>query len=249
MEDLDALVVEVDELQVVQLLQHEVRRVVKNARPRVLVHGIQEPLECHPVVHVFAGMDLEAHVDARAVERVQDRLPASPQLRKRLLDESRRALWPWIDVRPCERAGECCVRLHPEALGCLCGFEHDGTRPLLPLLGVAFDLWRSETIEWYIVGRVDGNQLTLQVRRQFRQRDSDIAQRLENVVAIVLVLGGLVDVDETRVNGDLYAMESQGLGPLGDVWERVEGGLVGYVLCDEDRGAVDGSHLCSKLNL
>ncbi len=60
----DALVIEVDELDIVELLQHEVRRVVVDAAARMVVEPLEEHLEGHAVHHIFARMQLEADVDA-----------------------------------------------------------------------------------------------------------------------------------------------------------------------------------------
>ena len=62
MEGLDALVVDVDEVEVVELLQHEVRRVVVDAAARVIADALEEHLEGRAVEDVLAGVDLVADI-------------------------------------------------------------------------------------------------------------------------------------------------------------------------------------------
>ena len=64
----DALVVDVDVVQVVELLQHEVARIVENIAALVAVHTLQEHLERDPVVQVLTRMDLVTDVDPGFVE-------------------------------------------------------------------------------------------------------------------------------------------------------------------------------------
>ena len=87
MKGLDPLVVDVDEGQIVELLQHEVRRIVEDVRTRVLIHGIEEAFEGDSVVQVFAGVQFVAGVDAVLVEHIEDRLPAAAKLGKTFLDQ------------------------------------------------------------------------------------------------------------------------------------------------------------------
>ncbi len=65
------LVVEVEEGQVVQLLQHHVARVVENVGARMVVDCVKEALEGSAIMQVFAGMQLEADVHAGFVEGVR----------------------------------------------------------------------------------------------------------------------------------------------------------------------------------
>src|SRR5262250_2168323 len=67
----DPLVVDVDELEIVELLDHIVARVVEDAAPIVVVEPLEEHLEGHAVVDVLARMDLKADIDARFVEGIE----------------------------------------------------------------------------------------------------------------------------------------------------------------------------------
>ena len=64
------LVVDVDELQVVELQQQEVRRVVVDAAARVVAHARQQHLEGHAVEPVFARVQLERDAAIRRIEGV-----------------------------------------------------------------------------------------------------------------------------------------------------------------------------------
>ena len=68
--------VDVDELEVVQLLQEEVRRVVVDAAARMVVHPLEEQLEGDAVEQVLARMQLEGDAAAGLVVGVEDRPPA-----------------------------------------------------------------------------------------------------------------------------------------------------------------------------
>src|SRR5881394_2442067 len=78
-----AVVIDVDIIEIVELLQQEVRRIVEQVRPRVVVHPFEEHLIADAVMQVFAGMNLVADVDAILVGIVEERGPASCQLIER----------------------------------------------------------------------------------------------------------------------------------------------------------------------
>src|SRR5712691_7115484 len=60
MKHLDPLVVQVDKLQIIKLLQHEMARIKKYIASRVLAHALQKHFKRDPIVQIFARMDLEA---------------------------------------------------------------------------------------------------------------------------------------------------------------------------------------------
>src|SRR5208337_4425388 len=68
-ERLDPLVVDVDEFEIIELLQHEVRRIVVDRAALVALDRVEEALECRAVEQVLAGMELVADVAAGVVER------------------------------------------------------------------------------------------------------------------------------------------------------------------------------------
>src|SRR5438093_7331219 len=91
-EHADPLVIQVDILEVVELLQHEMAGMVQEIAALVPADAVEKHLEGHAVVQILTGMDLEAEVDARLLERVENRPPAPRQLIERRLDQTRRPL-------------------------------------------------------------------------------------------------------------------------------------------------------------
>src|SRR5271166_4471836 len=79
-ERLDPLVVDVDEVEIIELLQHEVRRIVVDRAALVALNCVEEALERRPVEQIFARVQLVADVAPGVVERVEDRLPAVGEL-------------------------------------------------------------------------------------------------------------------------------------------------------------------------
>ena len=142
-ERLDPLVVEIDELEIVERLQHEVRRVVVDAAARVVVDLGQEALEGGAVEQVLARMDLVADVDALLVESVEDRPPAPRQLGEGGVDQALRPRRPRIEVGIGQRAGEGDHGVEAEIARGLRAPQHLLHRPFLARLGVAAHLRRA----------------------------------------------------------------------------------------------------------
>src|SRR6185437_7216304 len=106
MERPDALVVDVDEFEVVELLQDHVAGVVKNVRAGMIVDRGKEALEGHAVVKVFAGVQLETGIDSVFVEGIEDWEPSASELGEGFFDEAGGALRPGIEERPGKGSGE-----------------------------------------------------------------------------------------------------------------------------------------------
>src|SRR6267154_2758028 len=104
--DADALRIDVDEGEVVQLLQDEMRGIVVDRATRMIAGALVEHFEGDAVADVFARMNLIAEIDTGLVIGVQDRTPAASQFVEGDLDQSRRPPRPWIEERPGQRAGE-----------------------------------------------------------------------------------------------------------------------------------------------
>src|SRR6266446_2923589 len=104
---LDALVVEIEVLQVIELLENKVTGIEEDVAAGMIACALEKHFKGYAIVQVFAGMNLEAKVHSRGVERVQDGLPARGQFVERGFDQSRRALRPGVHVGPSERAGKC----------------------------------------------------------------------------------------------------------------------------------------------
>src|SRR6185312_3852412 len=72
----DALVVEVNVFEIVELLQHEVAGVEEDVAALMPPDALKEHLEGRAVMEILARMDLVADVHALGVEGVEDRPPA-----------------------------------------------------------------------------------------------------------------------------------------------------------------------------
>src|SRR6266850_1568840 len=107
---LDAVVIQIEEFQIIELLQHEMTRVKQHIAPWMIAGALQKHLERDPIVQIFAGMDLEAQIHSRFVKGIQDGTPARGQLFKRSFNQPSGPLRPRINVRPCQRPGKCNMR-------------------------------------------------------------------------------------------------------------------------------------------
>src|SRR5262245_17351290 len=89
MEAGDALPVELDELQVIELLQQQVARVVVDARGRVVPCVLQEQLEGGAVEEVRPRMKLIPENTTVSAGHVEQRQPAAGQFLEGLVDQAR----------------------------------------------------------------------------------------------------------------------------------------------------------------
>jgi len=216
-EGVDALVVDVDEVEVVELLQHEVRGVVIDAAARVAADALEQHLERRAVHDVLIRMQLEADVDAGVVVGVEDRLPAPGELVERGLDQSGRARRPGVHVGPRQPSRERHAGLQAEILRGLRGSQQLLHRPALAGLRVAAHRWCGEAVEARVVGGMHRDELPLQVRRELRDLDARLAADARQLVAIGLRARRLVEVEEPRVPGrDLNALVPERSGPACD---------------------------------
>ena len=137
-EHLDALVIDVDEAEIVHALLDEVAGVVVDVAALVAADRVEEHLEGVAVEHVLARMDFEAEIDAVVVVGIEDRLPAPRLLGEAVLDQPGGPLRIGIEIGPGERAGEGHMlgrgRSWRETLAALL---HLLGRPLPPLLRIA----------------------------------------------------------------------------------------------------------------
>src|SRR5207244_621919 len=139
---------------------------------RVIAGALIEHLEGNAVADVLARMDLVAEVDAGLLISVEDRTPAACEFVERGLDQTRRPLRPGIKERPGQRTGKADTAGEAEAAGCLRGLDHLVHRPALTLLRLAPDRRWRESIEGFVVGRMNRNELSLQVGGQFGDRQT-----------------------------------------------------------------------------
>src|SRR5690606_33309019 len=102
-EHLDKLMIEVDVLEIIEMLQHKVARVVENVRARMFACSFPEALERHAIVKIFARVNFIANINACLVESIEDGKPTLCQFLECLVDQASRALRPGIDCMPHQR--------------------------------------------------------------------------------------------------------------------------------------------------
>ena len=113
MEHADVVLVDVQVVQVVELLQHEMAGIEQDAAARVPGYALVEHLEADAVVQVFAGMDFEAQIHVLLVAGIQHRQPAPRQFVERGLDQSLRPLRKREQVGPGEGAENVPISVRP----------------------------------------------------------------------------------------------------------------------------------------
>ena len=173
---LDALVIRIDEAEIVEALLDEMAGVVIDVATRVSADRVEEHIEGVAVKDVFGRMDLEAEVDTVLLVFIEDGFPPTPLFRKALLDEPRRALRIWIEIGPCQRTGEADMLGETEATRNLCGLAHLVGRPKPPFLRIAADCRRTLAVEHQIISRVHRHHLALKMRRELTDRDADVGE-------------------------------------------------------------------------
>ena len=241
-EGANARVVGVDEGEIVQLLQDEVRRVVEDVGARVVVDRIQEPLEGGAVEQILARVQLVAGVDPRVVEGVEDRAPAAGELVEGLLDQAGRALRPGVHVGPGQGPGEGGHGGQAEVAAGLGGRAQLALGPFAPA-GRVGQLGRGEGGEQPVVGRVHRQELALQVGGEFGDLQPALGQPALDVVAVGLAVGGQLDVEGRADAGrHLHPLVAERGGPAGQAVQGVERRLRAQELGQEDAGAFQGSH-------
>ena len=240
----DAVVVDVDVVQVVELLQHEVARVVEDVAAFVVVHTLQEHLEGDPVVQVLTRMDLVTDVDPGFVVSIQDRAPAPCQLVERGLYQPRRALRPRIDERPRKSARERGVRRQPKVARCLCRQQKLLNRPGLASRGMASHLRRGKAVEREVIRRVDRNKLALQMGGKLGQLHAGVMQNALDLVTISSAFSRLREIEQPSIPGrNLHALVAVPGCPAGDLRKAVVWRCIAGELREEDRRSLDRPHL------
>src|SRR5215469_14911486 len=99
----DSGMIDVDEFQVIELLQHKMAWIKEDIAAGVASQPIQKHFKGYAVVKVLAGVDFKAKINASGIENIQHRSPAFCQFLEGRLDQTRRALRPGIKIGP----GQC----------------------------------------------------------------------------------------------------------------------------------------------
>ncbi len=224
------------------------RRIVVDRAARMVAGALQKHLEGGAVEHVFAGVDFIAEVDAGFVIGVEDRPPAPRQFVERGLDQARRPLRPWIQEWPRQRAGEADAAGQAKPARRLRRLLHLIHGPGLPLRGLTLHRRWRERVESFIIGRMYGDELSLQMGRQFGDGEPVLLGDAGDLVAIGLRRCRLVEIDHARIEGrDLHALVAEAGGPAANGIKAVERRGVAGELGEEYRRSLHGGgHFCSS---
>src|SRR4051812_2301430 len=106
MEGTDALMIDVDEGEIVELLQHEMAGVIEDSGRRVIIYGLEEALKRCAIVQILARMNLEAGAYTGIREGVEHRSPATSQFAESFFDQAVGSLRPGIHEGPHKRSRE-----------------------------------------------------------------------------------------------------------------------------------------------
>ncbi len=206
-------------------------------------HLIEKTLECGAVVQVFAGMNLVAAIDAGLLEGIEDRLPAPTQFDKGFFHQTRRALRPGVKIGPGQSTRKGGVRLEAQTLR-RPGAQFDLLHcPGLALLRFAVQSQRREAIEQGVIGRMHGDQLTLQMRRKLGHLQAILCQHTGDFIGIGLALRALFEIENRRRRGrDLQSLVAETGRPLRHGLQLVERGRVAEELRQENTGAFERFH-------
>ena len=237
-EGLNAAGVDVDEADVVEALENEVRGVVVDVDAGVIAGGFEEHFEGGTVVEVFAGVEFVGDIDAVLVCKVEDGEPAGGEFFEAVFDEACGALGPGVEKGPEESAGEGGRDGEAHIGAGLDDVLHLLDGPFAAGFGVAANFRGSEAVEEFVVGGVGGDELALEVACQLG--DGEAVCLALNLVAIGFGFSGFLDVQDAGIPaGELDAGIAVAFHVSGDVREVVEGRCVTHELGEEDCRSFD----------
>ena len=163
MEHFDALVVMVDITEVIKALEYEMAWIIQQASPFVVVGFFQEHFIGNTIMQVFSGMDFVTEVNPVLIKYIQDGRPSFGQLGESCFYQSCGPLWPGINRMPEQGTTESSMGIQSQVgrcLGCVLELLY---RPGCSGLAVAAYVFRRKPIKQFVIGRVNGHQLTLQM--------------------------------------------------------------------------------------
>ena len=115
-------------------------------------------------MQVFTRVQFETCIDIMLVEHIENRLPTPREFGKAFLDQSGRPLRPRVHQMPHQSARECRMACTAETLAGFRRHLHLIDCPSRARFRIVMDLRRRKTVEQFVIGRMRGNQLPLQVR-------------------------------------------------------------------------------------
>jgi hypothetical protein len=103
---------------------------------------------------------------------------------------------------------------------------------------------RRERVKGFVIGRMNGDELSLQMRGQFGDHQTVARGHARDFIAIGLRDSRLFEVDQARIGGrDLNAPVAEPRRPAADGIETIEWRPVADKLRQEDRGPLHGGRL------
>ncbi len=205
-----------------------------------MIHHIEEAFEGRAIVQVLTWVDLEAEIHAAGIEGIEDRAPAAAEFSEGFFHQSRWALRPGIEIGPGQCAGERGMRGQPQPLAGFGGQQKLLHRPGLAGGGIATLVRGCESVEQAVVGRMDRDQLPLQMGGQLGDLHAMTGQHAGEAVAVRLAARGLGQIEQVgRRGGDLYARIAQTRGPSGQRVQPIKRSRVADELRQEQRWTLE----------
>lgn len=243
---LDAGVVEINELEVIELLEDEVAGVEQNVGARMIANAIEEHFESSAVVKIFAGMNFEAEVHAGLIKGIEDGEPAAGEFIEGGFDEAGGTLGPGIDVGPGKCAGESDVGSDAEIFGSAGSEEKLLDSPFLAggRVGVTGESGWSKAGKKRIVGGMAGDELALEVSGEIGDSELVAGGDSAKVIAVCGAFRGALEIEEAAIPGrDLHGGKTESGGPGANRVEGIKRRSVRSELREKDAGAFDGLHV------
>jgi hypothetical protein len=199
MEHLDAGVIKIYELEIVELLQQKMAGVVEQVAARVLPNAIQKHFERRSIVQVLARMNFKTEIDSGFVKGVEDRKPSLCKFIEGGFDQTGGALRPGIDIGPRQRAGKRHVGFQAEVRRSPRRTMQLLDGPGFACLRIAMEALRREAVKHCIVSRVTGNKLSLQMRGKLGNDELVPRGYGGNFVAVDFAFGGTLQIEKPSV--------------------------------------------------
>ena len=105
METGDAVAVQLNELTVIQLLQHKVAGIVVDSNRGVILGMLEKQLKGRTIVNIRTRMQLVPEDATLVMRQIKQRHPAFCEFFERFVDQSRRTLRPGINHVPGKATG------------------------------------------------------------------------------------------------------------------------------------------------
>ncbi len=135
------------------------------------------------------------------------------------------------------------MRFEPEILRGARRLQHLLHGPLLALLRFATHLLGREAVERFVVRRMHGDELALQMRRQLCDLQTLLSEHAFHFVAVRLALRRALEIEQPRFpRRNLHGFEAEPRRPLADGAQRVERRRIARELREKDGRPLDRAH-------